>query len=301
MIERHGDIGRSGAVDRTAGTVRHQAGRRQRGPRHHGRRRARRHRVRHLQRRPLTAGRPDLSSRDDPLRAVFAGADSPIGRSSSSGSCRHGVFEKVAVGGTPDVRIVLYRCVPVMAMVRLPTRESRGRANLHQGAVGAGVHLRTGRTYGGVCKAAPSPSIPTPARPSPGWKSPCWDGCSPPRHGSGRRAGTGLPGRRFRPGRRRSGRSCWRPTPGRDWTSRWPIAAGCAAPGFHRRPAARSPFAPAAARADRHPGRNALIFGLAGDWSGPCCAWCPRPHGVALANQSLTENMDLSPSGRAMR
>jgi len=65
---------------------------------------------------------------------------------------RHPAFEAVAVGGTPDVRIVLYHCVPVMAMVRLPTRESRGRANLHQGAVGVGVHLKSGRTHGGVCK-----------------------------------------------------------------------------------------------------------------------------------------------------
>lgn len=65
---------------------------------------------------------------------------------------RHPVFESVAVGGTPDVRVVLYRCVPVMAMVRLPTRASRGRANLHQGAVAAGVHLATGQTSGGVCK-----------------------------------------------------------------------------------------------------------------------------------------------------
>jgi alpha-L-glutamate ligase-like protein len=65
---------------------------------------------------------------------------------------RHPVFEKVAVDGTPDVRVVLYRCVPVMAMVRLPTRESRGKANLHQGAVAAGIHLARGCTFGGVCK-----------------------------------------------------------------------------------------------------------------------------------------------------
>jgi alpha-L-glutamate ligase-like protein len=48
--------------------------------------------------------------------------------------------------------VVLYRCVPVMAMVRLPTRASRGRANLHQGAVAAGIHLATGRSFGGVCQ-----------------------------------------------------------------------------------------------------------------------------------------------------
>jgi alpha-L-glutamate ligase-like protein len=65
---------------------------------------------------------------------------------------RHPVFEPVAVGGTPDVRIVLYRCVPVMAMVRLPTVASRGRANLHQGAVAAGIDLSTGATFGGVCR-----------------------------------------------------------------------------------------------------------------------------------------------------
>lgn len=65
---------------------------------------------------------------------------------------RHAAFERIAVGGTPDIRVVLYRCVPVMAMVRLPTRASRGRANLHQGAVAAAVDLRTGETFGGVCK-----------------------------------------------------------------------------------------------------------------------------------------------------
>ena len=64
---------------------------------------------------------------------------------------RHPVFEQIAIDGTPDVRIILYRCVPVMAMVRLPTRASRGKANLHQGAAGAGIHLGSGRTLGGVC------------------------------------------------------------------------------------------------------------------------------------------------------
>ncbi len=64
---------------------------------------------------------------------------------------RHTVFEQIAVDGTPDIRIVLYRCVPAMAMVRLPTRASRGKANLHQGAAAAGIHLATGRTSGGVC------------------------------------------------------------------------------------------------------------------------------------------------------
>jgi alpha-L-glutamate ligase-like protein len=63
----------------------------------------------------------------------------------------HEVFARVSEGGTPDIRVVLYRRVPVMAMVRLPTRASRGKANLHQGAAGAGVDLHSGTTFGGVC------------------------------------------------------------------------------------------------------------------------------------------------------
>lgn len=63
----------------------------------------------------------------------------------------HPTMQGVAVGGTPDIRVILYRQVPVMAMVRLPTIASDGRANLHQGAAAAAVDLVTGRTFGGVC------------------------------------------------------------------------------------------------------------------------------------------------------
>ena len=78
------------------------------------------------------------------------------------------------MGGTPDVRIILYRCVPVMAMVRLPTRESRGRANLHQGAVGGGHPSRSGQTLGGVCNDRAVSVHPDTGRPDrrpavPGW------------------------------------------------------------------------------------------------------------------------------------
>lgn len=60
------------------------------------------------------------------------------------------VFDEIAFQGVPDVRAIVYRGVPVMAMVRLPTRRSLGKANLHQGAIGAGIALSTGRTTGGV-------------------------------------------------------------------------------------------------------------------------------------------------------
>jgi alpha-L-glutamate ligase-like protein len=60
------------------------------------------------------------------------------------------LFEDVAYRGVPDIRTLVFRGVPVMAMVRLPTRASDGRANLHQGAVGAGIDLASGRTTGAV-------------------------------------------------------------------------------------------------------------------------------------------------------
>lgn len=51
--------------------------------------------------------------------------------------------------GTPDVRVIVYRNIPVMAMTRLPTEASDGRANLDQGAIGLGIDLGTGKsTYG---------------------------------------------------------------------------------------------------------------------------------------------------------
>ena len=62
------------------------------------------------------------------------------------------LFDRLAVGGTPDMRIIVFRGTPVIAMLRLPTMASKGRANLHQGAAASGIELDTGRTFGGVCR-----------------------------------------------------------------------------------------------------------------------------------------------------
>lgn len=62
----------------------------------------------------------------------------------------HPEMAVIASEGVPDIRVVVYRGVPVMAMTRLPTHRSGGRANLHQGAVGAGIDLVTGRIVGAI-------------------------------------------------------------------------------------------------------------------------------------------------------
>lgn len=60
------------------------------------------------------------------------------------------LFERISYQGVPDIRVIVFRGIPVMAMVRLPTRASQGKANLHQGAVGTGVDMATGVTLTGV-------------------------------------------------------------------------------------------------------------------------------------------------------
>ena len=60
------------------------------------------------------------------------------------------VFAAVTYYGVPDIRIIVYRGVPVMGMVRLPTQESDGKANLHRGAIGVGVNIKDGATTNAV-------------------------------------------------------------------------------------------------------------------------------------------------------
>ncbi len=63
----------------------------------------------------------------------------------------HPAFADLARFGIPDVRIIVYRGIPIMAMCRLPTIESDGRANLHQGAIGVGLAITTGRSTHAAC------------------------------------------------------------------------------------------------------------------------------------------------------
>lgn len=63
----------------------------------------------------------------------------------------HPSFEDFCTQGVPDVRVIIYGGFPIMAMVRLPTLASEGRANLHQGAVGAGIDMLSGKVTAAIC------------------------------------------------------------------------------------------------------------------------------------------------------
>ncbi len=65
------------------------------------------------------------------------------------------IFDQVSYKGVPDVRIIVFLGYPVMAMIRLPTRLSDGKANLHQGAIGVGIDIPTGLTRRGVWGTEP--------------------------------------------------------------------------------------------------------------------------------------------------
>ena len=62
----------------------------------------------------------------------------------------HEMFSQVSIGGVPDIRVIVYRGYPVMAMLRLGTHQSEGKANLHQGGIGVGLDLKTGKSLGAV-------------------------------------------------------------------------------------------------------------------------------------------------------
>lgn len=57
---------------------------------------------------------------------------------------------KYSFQGVPDIRIIIFQGYPVMAMLRLATKDSDGKANLHQGAVGVGLDIGTGRSLNAV-------------------------------------------------------------------------------------------------------------------------------------------------------
>jgi alpha-L-glutamate ligase-like protein len=85
------------------------------------------------------------------------------------------VFAEISYQGVPDVRIIVFLGIPVMAMVRLPTRLSSGKANLHQGAIGTGVDIATGRTLTAVWRNGIVQEHPDTANPVTGVQIPHWD------------------------------------------------------------------------------------------------------------------------------
>lgn len=85
------------------------------------------------------------------------------------------LFERVSFKGVPDIRIISFLGYPAMAMIRLPTRMSDGKANLHQGAIGVGIDIPTGLTRRGVWGTEPVKEHPDTEHSIVGLQIPHWD------------------------------------------------------------------------------------------------------------------------------
>lgn len=86
------------------------------------------------------------------------------------------IFKSISYEGVPDIRIIVLMGYPIMAMLRLPTRQSGGKANLHQGAIGVGVDLATGITLKGTWLNRIISKHPDTANAVDGVQLPYWDG-----------------------------------------------------------------------------------------------------------------------------
>lgn len=86
----------------------------------------------------------------------------------------HALFRALWADGLCDVRVITLRAEPVLAMVRVPTRESAGRANLHQGGLGLAVDLDSGRTVRALHRRALVEAHPETGSPLLGLEIPQW-------------------------------------------------------------------------------------------------------------------------------
>lgn len=84
------------------------------------------------------------------------------------------LFKPYAYKGIPDIRVIIFNKIPVMAMLRLPTKESGGKANLHQGAIGVGIDLATGVTTTAIQNNKFIEKIPGTEHPLSGLRIPYW-------------------------------------------------------------------------------------------------------------------------------
>lgn len=87
----------------------------------------------------------------------------------------HPFFKKIAPMGLTDLRIIIFRKVPVMAMLRVPTSQSSGKANLHLGAIAVGIDISTGITTTATHNSQIINVIPATRKKTAGIKLPDWD------------------------------------------------------------------------------------------------------------------------------
>lgn len=87
----------------------------------------------------------------------------------------HPRFAAISCQGTPDIGVLVFNRVPVMAFLRLPTRESHGKANMFQGAIACGIDIASGVTTSAVRYTEEIKFFPQTRRKLAGITIPRWD------------------------------------------------------------------------------------------------------------------------------
>ncbi len=87
----------------------------------------------------------------------------------------HPRFDPISFQGTPDVGVLVFNKIPVMAFLRLPTKESHGKANMFQGAIACGIDMATGITVKAIKHTHEIKFFPGSRRRLRGVKIPRWD------------------------------------------------------------------------------------------------------------------------------
>ncbi len=88
----------------------------------------------------------------------------------------HKIFKYYAYKGAPDIRIIVFNNIPIMSYVRLPTKQSDGKANLAKGAIGAAIDMATGVTTNAIIgKSQPIETVPGTSLRFSGLKIPYWN------------------------------------------------------------------------------------------------------------------------------
>ncbi len=84
-------------------------------------------------------------------------------------------FKHLAYKGIPDIRVIVFNRIPVMAMIRIPTKESDGKANLHLGGIGIGIDMATGVTTNAIMREKFIDTIPGTETSLSGIRIPYWN------------------------------------------------------------------------------------------------------------------------------
>lgn len=87
----------------------------------------------------------------------------------------HPDLKPYSVKGVPDIRVIVYNSVPVMTMLRLPTYQSSGKANLHAGGIGVGIDLSVGITTTAIQRGHLIDTLPESRLSLSGIRLPFWD------------------------------------------------------------------------------------------------------------------------------